>query len=66
MSEAIILSAAPANDNARAPGVIGGIRSLLCDACGRREAASDGLCGVCLVDAEAEIAERGPWNGERI
>lgn len=66
MSEAITLSASPSNDNAKAPGVIGGIKSLLCDACGRREASTDGLCDVCLVDAEAEIAERGPWRGDRV
>lgn len=65
-NEAITLSASPANDNATAPGVIGGIKSLLCDACGRSEAARDGLCGDCIVDAEAEIAERGPWQGDRV
>ena len=66
MGEMIQLSATPANDNARAGGVIGGIKSLLCDACGRREALCDGYCGECLLDGEAEIAERRPWRGDRL
>ena len=66
MSEAITLSASPSNDNNKAPGVIGGIKSLLCDACGRREAVCDGYCDECLFDGEAEIEDRRPWRGDRV
>lgn len=41
-----------ANDNQRAeapraPGVVGGIKSLLCDHCGAFEAVDDGFCADC-------------------
>lgn len=68
MTEAIKLTGVVANDNAqgKAPGVIGGIKSLLCDGCGRNEAVLDGLCGPCFVEAETLIQERRPeWRGPR-
>lgn len=55
-----------ANDNNRALGVVGGIKSLFCAACGEVEAATDGLCIGCIADANAHIDERrGEWEGER-
>lgn len=60
----LTLSASPANDNDRAPGVIGGIKSLLCDACGAREAACDGYCVECMIEANAHYdGRRGEWEG---
>jgi hypothetical protein len=65
-NDSIKLSASPANDNDRAAGVIGGIKSLLCDACGTREAASDGYCHECMVEANAHYDERRDgWEGPR-
>lgn len=66
------LSASPANDNGRtlergiAPGVIGGIKSLLCDGCGRRAATIDGYCDECVAEADTLRLERSiDWKGER-
>jgi hypothetical protein len=59
----IRLNGGAANDNGR---LVGGIKSLLCDACGTREAASDGYCHECMVEANAHYDERRDgWEGER-
>lgn len=65
--ETICLSSDSANDNGRAGGRIGGIKSLLCDQCGREEAAVDGLCMSCIGLAETLVDERrgvSDWRGD--
>lgn len=66
MDEIINLSASPANDNNRSS-TIGGIKSLLCDGCGRAEAAHDGLCHACIALVDTLVDDRrgvGDWRGD--
>lgn len=58
MEDTIILSARPANDNARTYVPCDCDRCNTCNACGQRRGDLDGLCGECHADAAAELNGR--------